>query len=141
MIRQALILATLIVAFATACGGEEGEEAEREAAAKPCAAAPAAMTGDPTLPTGFPSPSEVTYTGDKESGPSTITEGYWDGDIEDAYDGYKSAFDDAGYDVTKDEREEVDAEVNFAGGGSTGQVKLVQECEVRTSVSITARPE
>jgi hypothetical protein len=141
MIRQALVLGTLLVALAAACGGEEGEEAEREAAGKECGAAPAAMSGDPTLPEGFPTPSEVTYTGEEESGPSNIVEGHWDGEIEDAYEGYKSAFDDAGYDVTKDEREEVDAEVNFAGGGSDGQVKLIQECEGRTSVSITIRPE
>jgi hypothetical protein len=74
--------------------------------------------------------------------PSHVVEGYFDGEIDDAYDGYKSALEDAdGYDVTKDEQEEVDAEVNFEGGGSSGQVKLIQECEDRTSVSITARPE
>ena len=38
----------------------------------------------------------------------------------------------------KDEQEEVDADVNF---GATGQVKLIQECEDRTSISITARPQ
>jgi hypothetical protein len=141
MIRHAFALGTLVAAFATSCGGEEGEEAEREAAGKECGPAPAAIGGDPTLPAGFPTPSEVTYTGEKESGPSTIVDGYWDGEIDDAYEGYKSAFDDAGYDVTKDEKEEVDAEVNFAGGGSDGQVKLIQECEGRTSVSITIRPE
>jgi hypothetical protein len=141
MIRHALTLGILVAAFTAGCGGKEGEEAERAAATKACGAAPAAMSGEPTLPDSFPSPSEVTYTAEKESGPSTIVEGYWDGDIDDAFDGYKTAFDDAGYDVTKDEHEEVDAEVNFAGGGSDGQVKLIQECEGRTSVSITIRPE
>ena len=42
--------------------------------------------------------------------------------------------------MTKDEREEDDAEVNFAGGASTGQVKLEQHCEDRTSIEITSGP-
>ncbi|HEX6699760.1 MAG TPA: hypothetical protein VF101_03440 [Gaiellaceae bacterium] len=139
MLRSGTILAGVVLAFAVACGSEK-EEKEKAAAGKACAAAPAAMSAEPKLPAGFPTPSEVTYTGEKAAGPSTIVEGYWNGEIDDAFDGYKSAFDDAGYDVTKDEHEEVDAEVNFSGGSSTGQVKLVQECKDRTTVSITVRP-
>ena len=141
MIRHALLLGTLVAAFAAAgCGGED-EEAEKEGASGACPTAPAAMSGQPTLPAGFPTPSEVTYTAERESGPSTIVDGFWEGDIEAAFDGYKEAFDGAGYDVTKDEQEEFDAEVNFAGGETDGQVKLIQECDGRTSVSITIRPE
>jgi hypothetical protein len=126
-----------VLASAVACGSE----AEREQAGKPCGAAPAAMSGTPSLPTGFPTPDGVTYTAEREAGPSRIVEGYREGDIDSAFEAYKDAFDGAGYDVTKDEHEEVDAEVNFAGGSSTGQVKLVQSCADRTSVTITARPE
>ena len=81
------------------------------------------------------------YTAERDAGPSHIVEGYRDGKLEDAFDAYKDAFESAGYDVTKDEREEDDAEVNFAGGASTGQVKLKQHCEDRTSIEITVRPE
>jgi hypothetical protein len=137
--RHTLALGVLVAAVAAGCGGES-DEAEREGASQACPTAPTAMSGDPMLPAGFPTPDEVTYTGEKESGPSTIVDGYWDGDIEEAFEGYKEAFDGAGYDVTKDEQEEFDAEVNFAGGESDGQVKLIQECEGRTSVSITVRP-
>ena len=77
MIRHALVLGTLVAAFAASCGGEE-EEAEREAAGKACGPAPAAMSGDPTLPAGFPTPSEVTYTGEKESGPCPLVRGELD---------------------------------------------------------------
>jgi hypothetical protein len=139
MNRYALALGLVVAVVAAGCGGED-EEAEREGATQACPVAPAAMGAEPMLPAGFPKPDEVTYTSERESGPSTIVEGYWDGDIEEAFEGYKDAFDEAGYDITKDEREEVDAEVNFAGGESDGQVKLIQECEGRTSVSITARP-
>ena len=141
MIRRVLALLVLTLTLGVACGGEEGEESEREAAGQPCATAPAALSGETGLPADFPQPDEVTYTSSEAAGPSTVVEGYWDGELEDAYEGYKDAFEEAGYDVTKDEQEEVDAEVNFAGGGTDGQVKLVQECQDRTSVSITARPE
>ncbi len=134
-------LAVLVLAggFLVACGGEKDEK-ERAEAAKPCGPAPAALASDPTLAPGFPSPSELTYTGEEQAGPSRIVHGYWDGNIDEAFDGYKDAFDGTDYSVTKEEQEEVDAEVNFAGGDVSGQVKLVQTCEDRTDVSITIRP-
>jgi hypothetical protein len=139
VIRSGTLLTVLVLAVATACGDKK-EEGEKEAAAKACGPAPAAATAKPKLPPKFPTPSEVTYTGEKAAGPSSIVSGYWRGDVDEAFDGYKSAFDGAGYDVTKDEHEEVDAEVNFSGGSSTGQVKLLQTCKDRTTVTITIRP-
>jgi hypothetical protein len=140
MIRRAIALILLTMTLGVACGGEE-EEAEKEQAGKPCETAPAALSGATGLPADFPKPDAVTYTSTEDAGPSTIVEGYWEGEIDAAFEGYKDAFEGAGYDVTKEEQEEVDAEVNFAGGGTDGQVKLVQECQDRTSVAITARPE
>jgi hypothetical protein len=136
MLRMGL-LGAVVVAVAAACG----EEKEKEQAGKACGPAPAAMSGSPKLlPASFPTPSGVTYTSEKKAGPSNVVSGYVDGDVGDAFESYKDALDGDGYSVTKDEHEEVDAEVNFSGGNSTGQVKLVQECRDRTSLTITARP-
>jgi hypothetical protein len=136
-LRLALFGATLAL-VAAACGGEDKEKEQASAA---CGPAPATLAKPPRLPSGFPSPGDVTYTGSHKAGPSTIVDGYWDGDVDAAFDGYKDAFDNAsGYDVTKDEHEEDDAEVNFSGGGTTGQVKLLQTCADRTTVTITIRP-
>ncbi len=134
----ALLLLTLAVGLAAGCGGDDEGDAE---AAGACPEAPVEIAQQPTLPDGFPTPDGVIYTSEREAGPSHIVEGYRDGELEDAFDAYKDAFDSAGYDVTKDEREEDDAEVNFAGDSSTGQVKLEQHCEDRTSIEITIRPE
>jgi hypothetical protein len=134
----ALLLLMLVVGVAAGCG--EGDEGDGEATGA-CGDAPAEIAQQPTLPDGFPTPEGVIYTTEREAGPSHIVEGYRDGTLEDAFDAYKDAFENAGYDVTKDEREEDDAEVNFAGGSSTGQVKLRQPCEDRTSIEITIRPE
>ena len=137
MVRFAL-LGMLVLGVAAACG----EEKEKKQAGKACGPAPAAMSGDPKLlPANFPTPSGVTYTSEKNAGPSSIVSGYVAGDVGDAFDSYKQALAGGGYSVTKDEHEEVDAEVNFSGGNSTGQVKLLQECADRTSVTITARPD
>ena len=147
MFVRGAVLGLLVLALAAACGGDGGGESEEEraaeetAAGQTCPEAPAAMTGQPQLPASFPTPDGVTYTSEREAGPSRIVEGYREGDIEEAFEAYKDAFPDAGYEVTKDEREEVDAEVNFEGGSSTGQVKLIQDCSDRTSVAITIRPE
>jgi hypothetical protein len=132
------VLSVFVVLLAAACGSEK--KAEEGKAEKECGTAPAAMAGQPTLPAKFPTPDMVMYTGEKKTGPSTIVSGYREGELGEAFDDYKSAFSSAGYDVTKDEKEEDDAEVNFSGGSSTGQVKMVQSCKDRTSLSITIRP-
>lgn len=132
--RIALLL--LLTGILVGCGGDKGETAVE----KPCPSAPAPLASGPKLAPGFPSPSDVTYTGEQEAGPSRIVKGYWDGDIDAAYEGYKDAFSGTDYSITKDEKEAVDAEVNFAGQGVAGQVKLLQLCKDRTDLSITIRP-
>jgi hypothetical protein len=137
-------LSLLVVLLATgvlvsACGSKDKEKAQAE---KACPAAPAALSEQPSLPSGFPTPSQVTYTSSKKAGPSSIAGGYYAGDIDAAFSSYKDAVSSAsGYSVTHSEHEEVDAEVNFAGHGQTGQVKLLQGCKDRTKVTITARPQ
>jgi hypothetical protein len=131
--RTAFGLALALASLAAGCGGEE----EGKAA---CGPAPAAIASPPKLPDGFPTPGGVTYTSSKAAGPSTIVDGYRDGELGDAFNAYKHGFVGAGYDVTRDEEEEDDAEVNFSGAGTDGQVKLRQECKDRTTVSITIRP-
>jgi hypothetical protein len=137
--KRGVVLSLIAVLVLASCSKGE-KEAEGEEAKGTCGPAPAALAAPPSLPSGFPTPSEVTYTGTEAAGPSTIVEGFWAGDLEDAFEGYKDAFEKAGYSVTKDEKEEDDAEVNFSGGNSTGQVKLGIECQGRTSVQITVRP-
>jgi hypothetical protein len=139
MHRWLLIMGLALGVLAAGCGSEEKD---KEQASKACPQAPTALSGKPSLPAGFPTPSAVTYTSSKKLGPSQVATGYYDGDIDAAFEGYKDVLGSAaGYSVTKDEHEEVDAEVNFAGHGSSGQVKLLQRCRDRTSVTITARPE
>jgi len=140
MVRRVAVLACIALGAGVACGGGK-DKGEKDAASKACPAAPAELAKAPKLPTGFPLPAEVTFTGTHRVGPSTIVTGYWAGEIDEAFDGYEKAFKNAsGYEITKDEHEEVDAEVNFSGGSSTGQVKLLQTCKDRTSVTITIRP-
>jgi hypothetical protein len=132
-----LVVATLAVA-AAGCGGGDSDK-DKEAA--DCGAAPAAMSGSPQLPAQFPTPSGVTYTSQEKDGPTTKVSGYHDGDLDEAYDEYKSALDGkGGYSVTDKEKEKDDAVVNFSGHGTTGQVALKECDEDRTNVAITVRP-
>jgi hypothetical protein len=106
-----------------------------------CGPAPAALPGVPDLPPGFPTPEPMTFTLEREAGPSTVVEGYWTGELEEAYEGWRAAFPEAGYGVTFDEIETRDSEVNFVGGATTGQVRMVQTCSGRVTTSIVIRPE
>jgi hypothetical protein len=136
--RLALVLACAAALAVAGCGGG----GESEDAAGTCDTAPAAMSGSPTLPESFPSPNEVVYTGVSKDGPTTRVEGYWKGELDAAFEGYKDALAEqaAGYAVTKSEHEEDDAEVNFKGHSTTGQVKLEVDCADRTKVGLTIRP-
>jgi hypothetical protein len=139
--RVCAALALVAVAVAVGCGGGgEDKDKDKEAAGKDCGPAPAAMSGRPTLPTGFPSPDQVTYTGQVAKGPTSIVKGFFDGDIDEAFDTYKNAFADP-FEVEDSEHEEVDAEIEFKGSGKEGQVKLLQTCKERTTVTLTIRPE
>jgi hypothetical protein len=147
MAKRTVALALVAVVALAACGtsddggepaGNGGTQGSPQGAA--CPVAPTPLVAQPTLPENFPIPDELTLTEEKEAGPSTILEGFWESDLDDVYQEYQDAFDSAGYDVTFNEIEEADAEVNFAGGETTGQVKLEVECEGRTHVRITIRP-
>jgi hypothetical protein len=132
-------LTLLAVAVALGCGGGD-EDKEKQAADRACPNSPAAMSGTPSLPTGFPQPSEVTYTSQVAKGPSSIVNGYFAGDIDKAYNTYKDAFQDP-FEVEDSEHEEVDAEIEFKGSDKEGQVKLLQTCKDRTRVTLTIRPQ
>jgi hypothetical protein len=73
-----------------------------------------------------------------------VTEGFFEGDLQSAYDEWKAAIEDADYLVLFDEIEERDSEISYesANGHSTGQIALRSECEDagKTFVHITNRP-
>jgi hypothetical protein len=138
-----LALAMLGLALA-ACGGEsEGEEdGERGEAFAPICEMPA-MTSETGIPADFPVPPNVTFVKSEDAGPSTIVEGYAEGDISDVYDAWHEAFDDTSYEISFDELEDHDAEISFVGtDDDTGQIKLEDECgEGKVYVRVTSRPE
>jgi hypothetical protein len=138
-LKQLTFVALVVVAALalTACG----EEKDKEGLSKACPAAPAAMATAPTLPGKFPDAAGIAYTKVSKDGPSTIATGYLESGVEAAHDAYVTAVSNAaGYSVTKEEQDEADAEVNFSGNGQSGQVKMLQTCESRTTVTITIRP-
>jgi hypothetical protein len=139
MKRVLLILVSMMLFVALAACGDDDDSSSEDAAGGDCSEAPAEATVDEMAD--FPTPEGTTYTGGDQAGPSFIAEGYFDGDLPDAFDAYHETFEDAGYDVTKDEQEEIDAEVFFAGDGTTGQVNMFAECDDRTKLRITVRPD
>jgi hypothetical protein len=131
-------LAALSTLLLAACGGEDKD---KEGLTKDCTAAPAPMMGSTALPGSFPTPSAMVFTGIEKDGPSTTASGYLTGSLTHAHTTFANAVKGApGYDVTKEEQDEADSEVNFAGAGNSGQVKLNQDCRDRTTVTITIRP-
>ena len=137
-----LVLGLILLVLAAGCGGgDEGEEEGEEGRAT--VACEGEALSSTKLPASFPAVEGVTLTKQETQGPTEVVDGYYEGDLEDAYNGYKSAFEEAGYDVLFDEIEEDDSEVSYEGDGRTGQVALRKTCEEegRVSVHITSRPE
>ena len=117
-------------------------EKDKENLKKACGPAPAALASTPTLPGAFPNAKGLVYTGVKKDGPSTVATGYVAGTtIGDAHTLFSTTLKSAaGYQVTHEEQDVADAEVNFAGHAQSGQVKMVQGCKDRTTVTVTIRP-
>lgn len=140
--RRLLVLIAVLLAAVSllAACGDDDEEKEGLVASEPCAAAPAALTGPTNLGPNFPIPDDVVITATRSSGPSTVVSGYSTKSIKELYEAFKEELAEDPYSVTKDEIEKHDAEVNFSGENTTGQVRLGEECKDRRSVDIVARP-
>ncbi len=139
-----LPLAIVLLACAvllSACDFPGHDDKDKELAGKPCAGAPAQMHTVPTLPAGFPSPAGIRYVALQKDGPTTIATGYLGQTIGPAHQAYDAALKGAsGWTITHEEQDVADSEVNFAGHGKSGQVKMVQSCKTRTTVTVTIRP-
>ena len=125
----------------TACSEKDkgsGSEGLRGQVA--CLSTPAPI-GDPKLPTPFPEIGDVTWTATNEAGPSRVIQGYTGDALGDLYNELKDKFGQGGFTVVKSERDPHDAEVNFSSAKNTGQVRLAEECQGRTSVTVTIRPK
>jgi hypothetical protein len=143
-VRRLALLPLALVVFALAgCGGDGNGNGEEEGSGEVQAACTAsALTDAPNLPAGFPTFDSVTYTQQKTQGPTEVVEGYYEGELEDAYNEVKGSLEEAGYTILFDELEEDDSEVSWKGQGRSGQVGLRKECgdEDRVYVRISNRP-
>ena len=100
---------------------------------------------DLKLPADFPIPGEAILTKTDAAGPSQVVEGYYEADLESAYNEWKEALESAGYTILFDEIEDRDSEISYKSKDekSTGQIALRVECKQgtgRTFVHITNRP-
>src|SRR5580765_1120836 len=128
----------LIVAIAiplAGCGGGDGN------ASKACSPPPTATPGGVTLPASFPVPTGVTMISSTKDGPTAVLAGYSTASLDDLYTQYKEQLNKPPFQVTKSEKDDHDAEINFESAESTGQVKLADECTDRVSVHIPVRPK
>lgn len=130
-----------LVLMATVLAACEPFWESRAALKKPCSAPPAKMRNVPAIPGKFPIPLGMSIVAVQHDGPATIVSGWIAKKIGPAHEAFAASVKGAaGYSVTKEEQDALDAEVNFSGKGNSGQVKLVQECVSRSTVRITIRP-
>jgi hypothetical protein len=134
----------LIVVALAGCGGngDKGEDAEGSSEEAKAACTGSGLSEAVRLPASFPKIEKATYTRQETKGPTEVVEGYYEGEIPQAHDDYKSAFESGGYTVLFDEVEQHDSEVSWKGQGRSGQVALRDECGEgdRIYVHITNRP-
>src|SRR5947207_1707963 len=121
--RRILAVALAMTALLAACSEGDKDKEEEGAPTATCESPPPSQGSVVTkLPDNFPTPDGVTYTGTESAGPSTIVDAYFDDDLGAAFDAYTSSLHDAGYTVTKSEQDPRDAEVDWSGGHTTGEV-------------------
>jgi hypothetical protein len=134
----------VILLLAAGCGGKKendegelGKEAQAACTAKPLSATPSLPPSWPQIET-----DKMVYTKQRTTGPTTVVEGYFNGDIKEAHDEWKKELSASGYKILFDELEEHDSEVSWSGEGRSGQVALREECgsSDKIFVHITNRP-
>jgi hypothetical protein len=142
-LRLVAVLTTGLIAL-SACGSSDDQSGEDAIVGTLSCDGTPLNSSEIELPADFPIPSEAVLTSADVVGPSSITEGFFDGDLEAAYGEWKAAIEEAEYDVLFDEIEERDSEISYASadGKSTGQIALRSECKDagKTFVHITNRP-
>src|SRR3954470_14321574 len=119
-----LVLVLLALVGAGACGDKDKDKEGGEALDTAACAAASAAAGSVSLPSGFPAESDVTFTATVTAGPTSITTGTSSDSLKTVFERFKADLAKSPYSVTKSEKDDHDAEVNFAGPDSTGQVKL-----------------
>ena len=141
-LRLIVALAVGMLVFA-ACGGGDDEGGEEGGGTQACEGS-ALGSDELNLPSDFPIPGEAVLTSSEADGPSQVVEGYYEADLESAYNEWKEAFEGASYTILFDEIEENDSEISYKSSdeASTGQIALRNECEEegRTLIHITNRP-
>ena len=86
--RRLPMLVMFVVVFTlalTACGSGDGDSESEGAEGAKIDCRADAFEGDPGLPENFPTPAEFTVTKSTEEGPTTVVIGYWESDLEEAY--------------------------------------------------------
>src|SRR4051812_23687500 len=74
------------------CGESEAEKAAESGKSKFTAVCEGTeITGAAGLPSGFPKPDAVTYLETSKAGPSSVVDGTYDGELDDAYSAYQQA--------------------------------------------------
>src|SRR4051794_31027885 len=94
-----------------ACGGDGGTNGG--GGTRSCDGVPLSSTAI-RLPGDFPLPEEAALTTSSKAGPSQVVEGYWEGNLQSAYQGWKEAFEGAGFAILFDEIEDQDSEISYA---------------------------
>ena len=135
----------LAVLLAAGCGGKKSESEGGALNKQAVAACDGSALGEaPNLPPSWPQieTDKVTYTKQETKGPTTIVEGYFNGDIKEAHDEWKKELQASGYKILFDELEDHDSEVSWQGEGRSWQVALREECGSadKIYVHITNRP-
>jgi len=126
-----LVLAAVVFIVA-GCGSkkesEKGDTDQAQTKATQAACDGSALTATTKLPPNFPTVAQATYTKESTEGPTDVTEGFFMGSVKDAHSAYTSALGTNGYQVTHDELDEHDSEVNWEGHGRSGQVAIREQC-------------
>src|SRR4051812_7219414 len=139
-VRAAVIVSLMtLYSFSFIACGEKDKGSGSALDKSACSATPAASAVG--LPVGFPQVPGVTYSGSTTAGPTTVTSGIATKKLTDTFNSYKAALGQPPFGVTKSEKEEDDAEVNFDAPDVTGQVKLRACGEAKTTVQVTVRPK
>src|SRR3954451_23232296 len=129
----AVVLLALVFAACSGRGGDGEPTATgtSQGGPSPLATCSGPAIADAGLPADFPVPDGVTFTATLVAGPTTIVDGYGEGDVGGFLSSWTDAVKAAGYTVlSTDDEAPSDAEINYASadGTTSGQIAMRDQC-------------
>jgi hypothetical protein len=134
---QKRVFVTLLFALALSVACSGGGSKQANTAGPGCPTAPRAADIAASLPALFPTPRGVMYSGNQSNGATKQVQAYSGSDLTTTFNLYRRVLGVDPFHITGQQLGDHNAEIDFAGSGATGTVRMAATCRTAGTVAIS----